>query len=613
MNGWTTTGEAPTIALGIAVGAALLYGFLRLQAHTPVSGDPRRSARSHALWTAVIAFFASSTSGLSALVHVAAPTYVDDGQGSQWTSIDPAGHTTLGLAWVAASPGLWLGLVYVLAQFTWPRPNSRVRTASLEVRTLRDHLPRALAATLAVLSVLGLAAIAWAWSSPGVAPIPGRDVTTYDSTGDMIGSESTPAIDGLRAGTESGPWLLAALVVAVAATWIAALVIIRRHPLAGLSASDNRTIRLIGLNRLLRTAILVVGGILLTAVGSAMAAAQRAAMSAEEWSGRGGLMVGAAASGADKPWGWLVTVLFFGQFAVLVAMVAAAPPRLVASGDAHTPRAVAHLPGSLPAALQLLNRCHAWVMAMAMVPLVASLLALPGWAGPLMRFPPPALSGVEGPLLAASLPFAFYFLCMLGVEALLRRGHCPHPGSRRPTAHLPWPALPTIALCTGAGLYVLALVLSLATPHGDRSLVLSITVGLALAALPAIGWWLLVSRRPGLGRAGTAEDVRLRALSRHRILRLAAANLFMAAGLVVLMDSALWFHWSAVLGNAGGPLTWQGLRWTGSAVLFALAALAVFCPSAEFSRPDQPAAPPTQGPAPGGPTAGQHSESGRRP
>lgn len=612
MNGWTTTGEAPGIALGIAIGAALLYGFLRLQAWTPVSGDPARSARSHALWTAVIAFFASSTSGLQDLVRVAAPTYVDDGRASPWTSIDPAGQTTLGLAWVAASPGLWLGLVYILAQFTWPRPNARVRSAALEVRTLRGHLPRVLTGIFAAFSILGLGAVAWAWASPGVPPVPGRDATTIGATGEPIGSEATPAIDGLRSGTESGPWLLAAMLVVVAATCIGALVIVKRRPLAGLSGPDNHTIRLIGLNRLLRTAILVLGGIILTAAGSAMAAAQHAAMSPEAWSGRGGLMVGAAASGAEKPWGWLVTILVIGQCAVLVAMAAAAPPRLVAAGDPPALLGTAYLPGSLGAARQLLIRSHGWAVAAAAVPLVIALLALPGFTDPLMRFPAPVLAGLEGPLVAASVPFAFYSLCMLGAEALLRRGHCPHPGERGTRARPRWPRIPAAALCTGAGLYAAALALSLGTPHGDRSLTLSLTVGLAIAVLPAIGWWLLAARRPGLGRATSTEDVRLRVLSRHRILRMMAANLFMATGLIMLMDSSLWFHWLAVLGEDGGPLTWQAIRWTTSSVLFAAALLAIFCPSAEFSRPLPPTSGPPVDPAPR-PLSSARSDGEARP
>lgn len=588
MNGWTTTGEAPTIALGIAVGAALLYGFLRLQAWTPASGDPRRSARSHTLWTAIIAFFASSTSGLTALVRVPAPTQGTDGQGTYWTSIDPAGHTTLGLAWVAASPGLWLGLVYILAQFTWPRPNTRVRTATLEVRTLRDHLPRLLTVVFSSLSLLGLAAVIWAWTGPGFDPVPGSEQTTGGAAGAPSASDATPAIDGLLPGSTSGPWLLAALMVAVTATCVATMVIVRRRPLAGLSASDNHTIRCITLNRLLRTALLVVGGIMLTAAGSAMAAAQHAALSPEAWNGRGGLMVGEAVSGADKPWGWLVTVLVIGRLAAIVFVVAVRPPRLVATGDPVGVPHAAHLPGSLPAALQLLNRCHAWVVALAMVPLVAALLSLPAFVDPIMRFPAPTAATLEGPLVSASLPFAFYFVCMLGAEALLRRGHCPHPGERparqRPTGLL----LPAALLFTGAGLYLLMLILSLSTPHGDRPLALSLTAGVACSALPALGWWLLASRQPGLGRATGAEDDRIRRVSRHRILRMVAANLFMATGLIVLMDSSLWFHWVAALGHEGGPLTWQALRWASSSILLTLALLSAFYPSAEFSRAGSP-------------------------
>ncbi|WP_417217287.1 hypothetical protein [Arthrobacter sp.] len=595
MNEWATTGQAPAIALMIAVGAVLLYGFLRLQARTPVSGDPRRSARTHALWTAIIAFFASSTSALTALVRVPAPTQGTDGHGTYWTSIDPAGHTTLGLAWIAASPGLWLGLVYILAQFTWPRPHTRVRTATLEARTLRDHLPPVLTGIFASFSLLGLGAVAWAWASPAVPPIPGREVTQDGADGGTVVSTSVRAIDGLRPGTESGPWLLSALLLAVAATGIAALVIVKRRPLSGLSGNGNHTLRLIGLNRLLRTAILVVGGIMVTAAGSAMAAAQYAALDTEAWSNRGGLMVGAAASGADKPWGWLVTVLAIGQYAVLVAMAAAAPPRLRAADEPVGTLGTAHLPGSFTAGLQLLTRTHVFAVALATIPLAGALLALPGFVDPVMRFPAPALSGIEGPLVFASLPFAFYFLCMSGVEALLRRGHCPPRGARPATSKFPPTRLPAWAWRVGVIAYTVALVLSVLTPHGDRSLVVSLSVGLVVSSLPAAGWWLMVRNRPPLGRASTHEDLRLRGLSRHRILRLGAANLFMATGMIVLMDSASWFHGAAMLGNDGGPLTWQAIRWTGSSLLFTVAALTMFLPSAEFSRTAQD----SSGPEPG--------------
>ncbi len=573
-------------AVGIAI--AILYFFLRLLAGTPGQLEPRASASSHVFWTAVIAFFASTTSGLQDLLVLHGPTLIETGTESQYVQTD-ADQSAASMALTVAAPGLWLGLVYVLAQFTWPRPTTRVRQASLEARTLRDHLPPILASAFALMSVLAMAAVIWAWTSQGIAPITGRDIVDPD-TGEQA-SSSVDAVDGLRPGAEAAPWLLAGLLLVLAATWLAALVIVRRRPLTGLSDDDNHTIRLIGLNRLLRTGILAVGGFLLTAAGSAMSAAQFAALPLDEWRHRVGLFIGTAISGSDVPSGWLVTVLALGSFAVVCAMAAAAPPRLVDPDDPRARSVQAHVPGTVVSARLLLNRCHGWVLALAMFPPFALLLVFHRVLGDTSRLPAPSFEGMEAPLVAASLPFVFYFLAMLGTEALLRHGHCPRSGPRTANGADALPVAPMYALFVAAGVYAVALALSLSTPQGDRSLVFSITVGLAIAAVPAVGWWVLVDRRPDLGRASVAQDARMRALSRHRILRLAAAALFMGTGLIVLMDSSLWLHWAGGILAPHARGAWSTIRWLCGDGLLALSLLAAFLPSAEFSRPL-----PTEGP-----------------
>lgn len=576
-------------ALGLAL--AILYFVLRLLAAPPTRHHPRDSAANHALWTAVIGFFASSTSGLQDLLTLHAPTLVETGPDSRYVQT-AADQSAASMALTVGAPGLWLGLVYVLAQFTWPRPTARVRQASLEVRTLRGHLPPILASAFALMSVLALGAVAWAWTSPGVAPVTGRDALDPE-TGEQV-PPSFDAVDGLRPGAEAAPWLLAGLLLVVAATWLAALVIIRRRPLSGLTADENNTIRLIGLNRLLRTGILVAGGFLLTAAGSAITAVQFAALPLEELRQRSGLRVGSASSGADLPWGWLVTVLALGSFVVLVAMAAAAPPKLINPDDPRARSTQAHLSGTLVSARLLLNRCHGWALAVALTPLIALLLTLYQALGASSRWPTPSFQGLEAPLVAASLPFACYFLAMLGTEALLRRGHCPPSSPRTAGGASTPPPVAKYALCAAGGVYAVVLALSLATPEGDPSLVVSITTGLLVAAVPAVGWWVLVGRRPDLGRATPAQDARMRALSRHRILRLSAAALFMGAGLIILMDSSLWLHWTG--GGRTPPASggWSTLRWLCADALLALSLLAAFLPSAEFSRHAPTVGPPAR-------------------
>lgn len=99
------TGAATTLGLGLAISAALLYMLLRFVVATPKSANVSEAVSQHAFWTALIAFFASGTSGLANL----------------WANPDPqasAPADVTAMIMHAASPGLWLGVVYILGQFT---------------------------------------------------------------------------------------------------------------------------------------------------------------------------------------------------------------------------------------------------------------------------------------------------------------------------------------------------------------------------------------------------------------------------------------------------------------------------------------------------------------
>ena len=271
------TGAATTLGLGLAISAALLYMLLRFVVATPKSANVSEAVSQHAFWTALIAFFASGTSGLANL----------------WANPDPqasAPADVTAMIMHAASPGLWLGVVYILGQFTWPRHLQPVRQASLEVRSVKDAVPKALAAVLLACVALSTVAAVAAWNDPGApnrARVDQADLSApWDGSRDEYGNpidesgyvmsqdevdaaqnwtepedlEPATEITGTKPGTEVGPWLLGGLALVVISCGSAATIMIRRPPLQSLDEEDNKILRSIWINRLLRTGIFVVAG-----------------------------------------------------------------------------------------------------------------------------------------------------------------------------------------------------------------------------------------------------------------------------------------------------------------------------------------------------------------
>ena len=148
-------GAATNVGIGLAVSAALIYVLLRFFVANPTSRDSTRAISRHALWTAAIAFLASGTSGLANL----------------WANPDPNHCLRVRrpamLLMHAAAPGLWLGIVYVLGQFTWPRHLKPVRSASLQVRSVKTAIPKLLAAVLLLCTLLGTLLVVAAGTIPG--------------------------------------------------------------------------------------------------------------------------------------------------------------------------------------------------------------------------------------------------------------------------------------------------------------------------------------------------------------------------------------------------------------------------------------------------------------
>jgi hypothetical protein len=250
------------LGLGLALLLALGYGALRASPWSPHDGGALAWARVHGFAAAIIA-------GVGVLVVApglhSLPTDPGPGERSMFvqdgaeavelpaTALDP-GTALL----VAVFPGLWLLVVYAIAQRTWPRAAGPVRRARLESRSAPDLLPPVLTRVVAGVGLAALAAIALAWTAPGVAPVQ----LSYSAGASIV--ESSAA--GARPGTEFAPWLLLALAMLLIATAASTVLVSRRPALTGLTPDEDLAIRRIAVHRALRTAAAAALVVLVVAV-----------------------------------------------------------------------------------------------------------------------------------------------------------------------------------------------------------------------------------------------------------------------------------------------------------------------------------------------------------
>lgn len=261
---------------GVALSAGFIFLLLRFFSSNSNQGNRARNISSHAFWTAVIAFFATGVTGLSNLW--AQPGYTTYGEANWENRIMDA-----------AAPGLWLGAIYIIGQFTWPRHLAPVRSASLEVRSVKQLVPKYLAGLLMLVTLLSSIAIAFAWNDPGAPHRAGSDqtnaqlqdydsdengnpvdeqgnpvdLTLYDQDGNLIVDEDHPrvsSIDGVLPGNHVGPYLAGGLALVLLSVTTASAVVVQRPPLQTLDTEENDILRRIWLNRLLRTALIIAAG-----------------------------------------------------------------------------------------------------------------------------------------------------------------------------------------------------------------------------------------------------------------------------------------------------------------------------------------------------------------
>lgn len=234
-------------ALSIAIASSVIYLWLRSVAARRGSSALLR-AQSHSFWCALIAFFASTSGDLSRVWSIQAP------------SESPTTRVIIALG--AAG---WLTLVYVIGLFTWPGELRSVRVASLEPRTLTTPFPRKLGALVGSLAIFACCML---WPISRVAGHIPEGKSTESSAADFEDAVAPTwdSTSGWISGAEVAPLFALCIFAVLLATAVISAIILKRRPLAGISATQNQELRSIWLNRLLRNC----GWLLTNIIGAAI-------------------------------------------------------------------------------------------------------------------------------------------------------------------------------------------------------------------------------------------------------------------------------------------------------------------------------------------------------
>lgn len=565
-------GWAGSAGIGLALGLGVLYLILRGTAWSPGRGDPVRAVRTHAMITAIIAYFASSTAGLNRLAN--AEEYGVFGNGAFPVTTVTEGETVReiisapvpGLAWAEAlsiilGPVLGFALVYVVAQYTWPRQSGSMRTARLKDRRPMDLLPRRLTAFTALITAAALGLVALTWSTPGVearqiqerwgSAEPGSAEWDQGYSGENSWFEP-----GARAGADVAPWLLLTVALALAGFVLVLRTIARRPILGGLHPHDDDLVRRIAVNRALRTLAAMILGIGQTGFNA--------------WA--------TAVSSEAQPW------VAGASITILIVLLLWRSPHLAALGahtatgseghDAGRPPRVPgapSLPGTARAVLRLRldGAMVAWIMAIPTGIIVAFLLGTV----------PPDGEGHGSMILWTSLPCAAALLILGFTEFGIRRGHCPADGRVSTGTSSRWPLL-ALGLATLLATVWCALCVVIPAFQTRQAAVLAAALGTATAGfvLLTLALTRVSLRRPSLGRASAPQDAAIRAGGANRILAVGAAGIFAVTGAAILNGTQVWngFYSSAVFRPGTYELP-DVLLLTRALVLFVLFGLIVAC------------------------------------
>lgn len=508
----------------IGVGSAVLaYLVLRLFVWSKAESQSLERIRRHALWTGVIAWAFSSLAGAGRAGIYDPDRYHPD----HWSTVP----------WLAViAPSVAVLAVHAIGQSTWPAPKSPKRSAVLEFRRTRDYIEPALGWTVATIFTLTAVVVGFLFFAPELM---GPNSVTLGDYGQSIQTRF-----GRTPGYVLATALGVALTILVLGTATVMRLIASRRSLEALSVEQNKTLRTIGMNRLLRVSATVASG--LAAIAGNYLAQPAPDSTATSWVN------------------WLAIV----NMLVLIAMLLWKPPFLdspthdagyntLFNGGASPDPAS----DSGPAAAKLSDAAGLLAPASGAVGLVAGWLAVPwfGWLGPL------------------TLMVVFVLLSHLGLELLLRNNYAA-PGTPRTRLKAAVPrSLPILAGVAGMGLIpTITATTSLnrggvfdwpgfggSSPHFLVPLICVLAILTAGAGATAV-----VLSRPGLNDASELLDRTLRRRSLFRIARTVAGGLFaiLAAALVNLGTAPTY----------GGQSADQSLAMVGGACIIAAVALCCY-------------------------------------
>lgn len=472
----------------IGIGAAMVtYLALRLFVWSRAKSKSLEHIRKHALWTGVIAWALSSLAGANrAGIYDPDTFHADD-----WSTV----------SWFALiAPITAVVAVHAIGQASWPAPKSEKRTAVLEFRRARDYVEPALGWTVAGVFTLSACVVAYLFFAPGF--VSANSVILGDS------GQSIQTHQGRVPGYVPATALSVALLVLSIGTLLVMRLIASRRSLEALTPGQNKALRTIGMNRLLRISATVASGLAAIA---------------------GNYLVQPPPDSTTTSWvNWLAIV----NMVVLIAMLLWKPPVLVQEADdAPTLADGGSSPwlAASPAAAKLADSATGAVVPAA---IVGGLLgyALRHWLG---------LMGTVG------MAAVFILLTYGALEILLRRNYAA-VGTKRSKlgVWLPWPMY--FALAAAAVGLVLAILnaYSVATSGGANSWdgldapaamywVPAIAALTILATAIAAAW--VVLSRPGLNNTPSSLDRALRRRSLFRIARTVAGGWFALLGILLIM------------------------------------------------------------------------------
>lgn len=230
----------PMVLLWPFIVAVVVYLWLRWGVWDAGTASPVSAAK-HAKWVGVLGWMASSLQGAANAGTIAGEF--------PYNSSDTPGEIAALLSW----PVLGCLLIHAIGQISYPGHKGTRRRASLSVRRLRDFAPRKLAWVTIGIFVSSASFIAWVAGLPAFPAV--ERLQTADGYPTRMGQP------GRISGVELAACLGGALLVLAVGTVLALLLITRRRQLEGLTDTDNRLLRSIAMNRLLRTVATVASGL----------------------------------------------------------------------------------------------------------------------------------------------------------------------------------------------------------------------------------------------------------------------------------------------------------------------------------------------------------------